>query len=1287
MPDIPYLVGGEEVTAARLNTLTAEADRRASLALDNHSILYLLGENADVTRTDFAPFLGPTHIFKDGPQPISGYWGTWSYDHSVFTDAISTASELDYPNAGTGIGAPEGGWPVASESQKWVRLNPIAESYFTTIGKLKRDSSGDWRNTTSLLRFSLEAHKRLHTKEDGTDEEFWIEETFSAASDTAGEFARPVYLQRIRQFEQAEIIFEGTGTEAFDFPHNWNKYLFLRFHNLRAGLLVVRFRKADGSIVHTLEVDPYRSKCVRRTAPEGTYTDGYNYFQKFLTGDPRFYQHNTCNNVANPSIIIPFVNRLLAGRTFLDSGLSTHRICIPMVELDPHVRAPLPSGYDSLFAGAADESKLGDNLHHKGALKEIDTGALTLESMSFNGYGTLDQIVETQEVGDDLQIKSRNDRDIIAFSTNLICTEAGAPRIVHPIIDGSQWFTLDRHMPTQLSVRIVEAETEATVSYYSVTDAGGLGEVVNQTITRTTASFNAPEVDADTLRPHLDTIEGAKQRYFDQSQSAATTFSTTAQLTAGGLAILTTQTIPLTAPFAAADVGDLEGRQLSASVISPIFNYNQNPDDLAVQDVLLNSFSIDGQNLVIKRAVIFTDYGFPDCDNWFYTGFLTPRFTRIYSDSSHSAQPTGAGPHPDFDEGAQNVNGEDIKLIAHRAVFKATDIQILSPREEANDYQSGDVGILPNNDVLFGATKNATTAAYWAANRDRLLQNRIYYSDDNDGSAFDHTQGFPDARVMYRFVRMELAVEHYNNLAAKVNSIARYKVLNWIDHGVIQNGTDQTERFRLRPNNYSVLNTVRASGWYAAMSGAEKAAYDLAMGQYAGLRPADQFAAEGAEIVVAEYAGIALRSVLDLPGWTEAIEAKQRIGTLSAVGGSVPLTDEVVSIEDRRASSGFYQVPYSEASPVLIPPSIFERVITHRITVDVESVLANATFSETQTLIRPDLDAVSSYAWLSIESVKDYAKSRGYKFAFVALGAGWNLEVIDAGIGSITPLSPNQQVRVIEERFRYTGCPLDVSSDQTLINSANGTLSLSGALQGRLVEFVPSPAGAWLSFGDLQKSEINTDSASLQVGYSVEVDYQSVNEELPPRYIGSAYAQRTQDASGVPPFSDPPYTVGSTSAPGQYFDATINRWVLIQPCAPGFASVNTRHSIDGFFISAINQAASVAVDLSSEVRKCLWPKPTTFVPATMRNPSDYTSDIICEAPQEVKEISSGLVDSNELVEIPIPWLKFTPEFSETSTAAATARANHGTSVLPFTVEPADGTGNRVMLWADFTQEA
>lgn len=1146
MPTLAYLNSGQSITAAGMNALFAELDRKAWLALDGHSILYLLQTDATVARRYFEPFIGPTFHFVQGSQPISGYWGTWSYDHSVFQNAV--AASVIYTGSSTN---------VADTTNKYVRINPLPASYFTQIGKVKHSGSviQDWRRTMTLLRWSLEAHRRAYTPPEGEEEQYWIGETFNAASDISGSGALPVWLERIRTLQQAELIFEGGVTEL-DFLGAWNKYNFFRIHACQAQAVTVRFRNSTGGIAHTVTVGGYGSQCVRRTGVDGTYTDGFHYFQRFVSGDRRFYQHPNCNNVVNPSLLIPFVNRLLAGRRFDDefTGEFDRQFAAPTVMLDPQVRAPLPSGY-----GYGDPSvsttKLGDLLHHPGEVVHVDSSAdpnaPTITRFTFNGYGSLVSLngVSAQASGDDYQIKASGSgtHDFMCLSTNLFCTGETA-FINAPVRDASDWITLDRHMPEFAFVtEIVSTSVDHTVSY-NLINGTTTGAAVPQTITRTTRRM-AEQYPASGLLPHVTTAGETVDRV--ASSAALCSFaSTTMALTSSGLVLNTTQTIPLAAPFSGTpDPVILD----PANPDTALNNYLASPIVPVIAPDLLHHISCDGENIIIKRSLVFTGYGFPDTDDWFYTGFLTPRFTRIYSDRPFVGGV--AGSHPNFHEGYKNANGQEVVCTGVRGSgHLSTEIKILSPWNSRNDTFNSDagdvgrtdvVGTMSNNDVLYGATKNASVPGYWAGNRSRLLENRIFYSSTQDGSDITHALGDNTALQYYRFIRMRMEVEHYNNLAAKVNSMARYRPLNGTDHGVIQNGSDQTLRHRLTPNRFGIWEAAQTTAYWASISLNDQRLHSMRFHQQPGLRPSDQFFAStslaAASISAAGYAGIPVYGIADLPDG------------FAAARGSKDLEVDV------------------------------------RINPDVIADPRESTFR----FVRPEMNGITDYYWLSVDDVQAHWEGLGYKFIHADIGAGMALGVFET--------SPN----LVAKFSNFQAHPTNLAQYETLLL--------------RQVEFYPTDGpGSWI---------VGDGNRALQVQ---EMDW----------------------------------------ADTCYF--SILR-----------GGTTWRMTYSGSY--------------PEPMRRVFWNNPnrTNNIPVvafgyTARNPGGkfygdipITNDIICREPFVQKFLSAGVPDASLVVEIDVPYFRFTPNFSEggLNQKIANGGAQDG-RFYPFTAQSSGAS--RPVLFADFT---
>lgn len=271
MAQIPYLGPGEKVTADKWNTFYAEIDARLAKHFNNQSIL-LWGDGIYFRKFFFFP-----------PGSSSPTWDSigraWfdlrangfgfnpfyrRYEHNVFYDLINSLPIASDPLPG----APDQR-PAIDDDWQVVRLRvddpaALTEEWWPIIWP----DNTNWPGSDALF-VSLEAHKR---NVNGKDYFIYI--------DWSG---GPEY---IHKFSPAEIILGDIGP-TFTFPDNWNKYNVFRFHNLQPQPVTVNF----GSHF-TFTVPPMGSKCVRRTAVDGTYTLGFNYFHTLLPGDPWFFKWN-----------------------------------------------------------------------------------------------------------------------------------------------------------------------------------------------------------------------------------------------------------------------------------------------------------------------------------------------------------------------------------------------------------------------------------------------------------------------------------------------------------------------------------------------------------------------------------------------------------------------------------------------------------------------------------------------------------------------------------------------------------------------------------------------------------------------------------------------------------------------------------------------------------------------------------------------------------------------------------------------------------------------------------
>lgn len=1280
-PLLPYLNGGEPILAEQLNTMLEELDRIVALALDDHCLPFLLGTRRDLTLERLRPYfasLVPTYyanqstyltntaFFGSGPQPISGYWGTWQYDHAQFEAALAAAVAYTGPTLPRYDAGPN----------KWAVINPLPASYWTTQGRTKTGSDRD------LLAKSLETHQWTFTPPGGDPELYWVQESFVIGNPTStvGTNATPSLPQRKYAFQQVDILLEGFNS-TLRIPAKWNKNNRWRFNNCDRHPTTVEFLRADGTVIHSLVVPAQGSKCVRRDSPEGTYTNGFRYFQKSLYGDPRFWSHPTTDVVANPNLLVRFIKRVLAGEpeatTFLSSqaGVTYNQICAPTVMLDPHVRAPLTGAAAALYGAVTDATKVGDVLFHKGEFLDVrtdpGTGAVTSTTITFNGCDALMTVngLSVEENGDDLRMRSSEagvQHDFIAKSTNLFCTGVGS-FLLHPVIDGSAWFTLDRHMAFHdLSSVELATPVSKTLTYNAVTAGGGLGAVVSRTITRQDWKLvPADRAVACPLR-HRHTLGEVKalRGTPNNPQNAQSSWSSSVALTSSGFCLYTTQTIPLTHPlvsqFSAPNGASGSEAALSYYLTLPV---------IPVLSDNLNGFAYarhhiqkDGTNLVIKRATVFTGYGWPDVDAWDYVGFLTPIRNRVYTD--RPLLPLGlpySGDHPDFVIGVNNTDGYDLKCSLGAFAPVESEIAILSPWNAAPSSPNSTIpGTLTNNTALMGALKNHLVPGYWNAptgvpsvptNRLRAIADRVFYAataadTELDGACYAHTLGGEgDALDFKRFWRMGMDHEHLNNLIALVNSIDRIYPLDWCRHGVIQNGTDQTVRYRLQPNQRGILDELMtgrpADGnpwpYWTALGASGQAAYIAANAQFTGVRPAGQYAScQGYELdpvyLAASYAGIPIKTVADLPDGFAAQKIVKRRTAKVRLDFSSTYNDTIT--KTLGVGTGI-QYLYLHTISNIQPFNITATSIG-------EADLATA--------VRPDLEAITKYFWVASSDVQAYAEAHGYKFAFPRAGVGLSLQTFTAAVSGLGIVASDFV-------FSYQFGQVLRVQDLVRISPSNNQARLDGLDPGLAYFTLPTP---------LVSSATSAETIDLKFIQFVPGSTWIAGND------GTRIQKQEMDWADQ-------MRVGPLTMTA-LFDRP-NGYVEVHPEWDDGVGTPVTLTVQRDDFTLAMQPFRFALNIDEVYRRMNW----AGLYPTARNPADYTTDLICRDPLVAVAASGSYPNGTAVIETDIPWFKFTSDFSLSSADAAKARASFGTAVLPFTAE---ATGaKRVQLFADFTRSS
>jgi hypothetical protein len=1046
-----------------MNGLFSELDDKTNLALDGHSILYLLGTNKTQTLNAFTPFTGPAFVWSAGTPLISGYWGS-TYDHSTYTNAVANAN-IGTPAYWISIGSVSTfAQPYYSETEKWVRLHVQPYSEF------------------GILRNSLEAHRISFTPPGGQPGDYWVVEVNAANFASLSSTMR--FVERRRRTVQAELILEGVTSLIFE--SRWNKYDFFRIHNCNGFAATVMFQATDGSTSHTVTVPPYGSQCVRRTGVDGTYTDGFRYFQRFLPGDARFYAGGTSlkgggNNVVCPAIIVPWVNSLLGGRPY-DSAQSYFP---PTVWLDPSMRAPLPARSAALYGDTSNGSTLiGDLLHHKGSFYDVgltglgfgQTPTISISVKQFNGYTDIianmaAQGITAQFSGDNLQLKATEatkQHDFVSFGTNLFVT--GSSSLQRTYLNGSTFITIDRHMPGREFYPFKESSLNVATSY---TRPNGTGAPINYPLTFLEDAWSVngfAQKTACSILPHVHTINDAAgaqlgtlcgNAIYPDGTSSVTSWANVAfKLGGSGLWLCGDKVTEIKAlPAWTRDVWPaLEGWE--------VMTYNKRWYGYPALDVISGStrqqpwvwqceFNDDG-SITQPIGMHFEQYGWGNYDNTnndngLATGreFLPPGTYRRYGDAITypNASPQRINSvHCDFRD-PMNPDGSDIEYKG-KAVNKTTasGITLLTPWPASGQNASGNANpdapfdlttsslrhkFLPplqmvTNDHLRGAWLNLTTgtdaqkAAYWKGARGLYLGGQI--PSDAPGQSINRTGRI--ATIMYGFFRMPLCVEHFNCLAEKVNQMTKYKPLNWIDHGVMMHPTDPANsRVRCQPNNYGLTIGTTVIP-FPGSNGAQ-------------IRPANQFGRfniyaidssndDQAITTALQSAGL-LKTMADLPASFHSSRARGGQNLVVTRTGETIATDTVTP-----AGGGNYY---------------------HLVTVTCAVSDFNVS-TQSSGFARTDLRSITAYTWASISDIQAYAEARGYKFIHTAIGVPLTLKEfnLDSSITAILRQPPGSRTITNTSPASMVGTRVNVSE--------------SGAVQQRHIGFVIPEGGEpteWLA--------------------------------------------------------------------------------------------------------------------------------------------------------------------------------------------------------------------------------
>jgi len=357
----------------------------------------------------------------------------------------------------------------------------------------------------------------------------------------------------------AEVVFDGQDDFTIDWPAEYDKHRFYRFHNLNATAITISFLGTDDEVKHTLTIPARQCRCVRRSSVDGPYVDGGKYFQRFLQDDPRSYRMQgkirnltssvgpwdeyAANNVVNPCLIFFWVQ--LLQRTWQNSGYDTESRNIaltptffldheqfwqaqatfcetpatPNTRREPWVRADLD---DAALFGALDAATLvGDLLYHRGRLELVGTDGTGRVNIPFVGIDDL--ITNASGWGITATINGSNlleldatSKDLVTVSTNLLLTNSGQP--VRAITD----LTIPNISSLAKATAFEGTTFNTSFTYYGYNSSGALTTTTTVTLTQDKVQAKTPTSNVD-LVIHEDLVEDAETLEWLGSSSEAET--------------------------------------------------------------------------------------------------------------------------------------------------------------------------------------------------------------------------------------------------------------------------------------------------------------------------------------------------------------------------------------------------------------------------------------------------------------------------------------------------------------------------------------------------------------------------------------------------------------------------------------------------------------------------------------------------------------------------------------------------------------------------------------------
>ena len=921
-----------------MNLLWAELDRKMELLMDGKS--WLMFSPSLPAGPSLAAIMGKRFWFTDVSVGRISAWGGANYDHTVFGPAVAAGTDTVTP-------------PVALSNPDHTH-----KIRFLDIASVDLDNS-------------IEAHKRDTTNAEGGTEPYWVWQN------------NHVMPEKQYRYAVAELVYEHAATTEHSIPKEWDKYNYFRIHNLNGYAITVEFEAENGAI-DGVTVPRWGCQCVQRR-PGGRIETAYKYFWKAKEDDPRVLALSTFNAgapvesmLANNVVNFAIGYRIVAMFSDCDENTGAGFFGNVRWIRDPHEFYDVFPSHREFFGDPAeDETLLGDILHHKGEIvylhKDI-AGSQVRSVGEFTGYRNLAAMaaatgltVVNDASGVTIEGTTGDEyNDVVTPGTNLLYEEDGTVRTAVEV---------DTAVPIEFSQPA--GGNSATQGFWPL-----LKETTAVSHTYEVYTLNAANTP---VFDHNESVGYDEERLVNMQPDVTTELKPWQETVATALTFNTFGMASLVADDQDSDVSTLKNRRIALTAFGPLILWEQAitfnasvQAGLAVGEIRaffektgphVGPYAyIEEGKLVQHRFLKWPGYGwaeYPRFDGTTYNGstggFVSPRRQRAVNENILMQNVFSPLAHCNITMPIWNVDGADFEIQLQEKIQR--EIRTLFTPELVSP-DNGHWPVWQNVDWLNEFVTTGVDELGYQTIRASMLSSA------------------PPASIM---PRVKLLVEHYNTLAAWINSIHKARPYSWRDVELTVTAT--MEAAFAVPITHDVWDRSISNG--ASPGTGNVGIFSTTV------RPKEQYAGFALDSFlyrIFDQLGVPLRTSADFPeGWADLTGTHRDFFELSGSYNHV-----VVSVTD--LGGGNYEVFWREEltglSAAVATDSEDWKLDALNAATALDSWPAPGGYETDTNPASPTYKqlVLSDYYWVKIADVKAKAESLGFKFIYEETSVPCQLE-------------------------------------------------------------------------------------------------------------------------------------------------------------------------------------------------------------------------------------------------------------------------------------------------------